>query len=50
MFSYFSSFPVNFLKEGQGAKEGKVLDCTHTLLLRKLLTTVAANSSQMSLP
>ena len=35
VFPYFTSFPVNFLKEGQRAKEGKVLNCTHTLLLRK---------------
>ena len=35
VFPYFSSFPMNFLKEGQGAKEGKVLNCTHTLPLRK---------------
>ena len=59
VFPYFSSFPVNFLKEGQGAKEGKVLNCTHTLPLRKTsekgtekwkLSTVAANTRQMSLP
>ena len=59
VFPYFTSFPVNFLKEGQRAKEGKVLNCTHTLPLRKTsekgaekwkLSTVAANSSQMNLP
>ena len=33
--SYFTSFPVNFLKEGQRAKEGKFLNCTHILPLRK---------------
>ena len=59
VFPYFTSFPVNFLKEGQRAKEGKILNCTHTLPLRKTsekgaekwkLSTVAANSSQMNLP
>ena len=34
-FPNFASFPVNFLKKSQRAKEGKVLNCTHTLLLRK---------------
>ena len=34
-FPNFASFPGNFLKESQRAKEGKVLNCTHTLLLRK---------------
>ena len=53
VFPYFTSFPMNLSKEGQRAKEGKVLTCTHTLLLRKTsekgtekwkLSTVAANS------
>ena len=35
MFPYFTSFLVNFPKEGQRAKEEKVLNRTYTLLLRK---------------
>ena len=35
VFPYFTSFPMNLSKEGQRAKEGKVLTCTHTLPLRK---------------
>ena len=35
VFPYFTSFPMNLSKESQRAKEGKVLICTHTLLLRK---------------
>ena len=59
LFPYFISFPENVLVEGQRAKEGKVPSCTHTLPLRKTsekgtekwnLSTVSANSSQMSLP
>ena len=30
-FPFFTLFPVNFLKEGQRAEEGKVLNCRHTL-------------------
>ena len=30
MFPYLRSLPVNFSKEGQRAKEGKVLNCMHT--------------------
>ena len=30
MFPYLRSLPVNFSKEGQRAKEGKVLYCMHT--------------------
>ena len=33
--SLFHIISLKFLKEGQGAMEGKVLNCTHTLPLRK---------------
>ena len=35
VFPYFTLFSVNFLKDSQRANEGKVLNCTHTLPLRK---------------
>ena len=59
VFPYFISFPMDLSKESQRAKERKVLICTRTLLLRKTfekgtekwkLSTVAANSNQVSLP
>ena len=60
MFPYLRSLPVNFSKEGQRAKEGKVLYCMHTAAVENFrernrkwklstLSTLAANSSQMSL-
>ena len=35
VFPYFTLFSVNFLKDSQRANEGKVLNCMHTLPLRK---------------